>query len=89
MSPMREDTYQRWKKHHGDCSIRCTGCRDKSIKPERGEDEIVEIHLTEAMGWDCFQVRKASEEELASIARARAIRDAGILHMREQKGRWN
>lgn len=86
---MREETYQRWKKYHGECMIRCPTCKSEKLRPERAEGEVVVHHLGEALGWDCLHVRKATDEEIVSVARARAIRDAGIQQMREEQAKWN
>jgi hypothetical protein len=52
--------------------------------PARPEGFIMRIHMNAAGAFTGYQIMPATEEELAAIARARAIRDEGVRQALER-----
>ena len=70
------------------CSLGSCRLNPEFKIPEHQEGFICELVMNAAGGFSGYRIRVASEEDLQSVARARAIRDAGI-RMLSQAARVN
>jgi len=84
-SACRPATAERVKKQHQ--YIVCPDCEQH--RPPKAEDEVLVIDIHGFCGWVGWTIRKATPEDIASMERARAIRDAGIRMLKEEQiDRW-